>query len=223
MPEIAAELGVSRSSVSLWVREVPYTPRRPPRSGYDASTRAPNALQRRKAEEIERLLHEGHERIGRLSERDFLIAGTALYAGEGFKVRPLGMANTDPAILLFFVRWIRHFFDIDEERLKMTLYLHDGLDIDCATSFWSQLVDIPPERFLKPYRAAPDPSIRRSKHPMGCPRITYTCSRTHRAVIGLVEALLASPSPSGVAQLAERRSVKPDVVGPSPTPGANTP
>jgi transcriptional regulator with XRE-family HTH domain len=190
MPEIAAELGVARSSVSLWVRDVPYVPRRPPRRGF--VKRGPNKLERAKQEEIGRLLAEGQERIGALSDREFLIAGTALYAGEGFKVRPAGMANTDPLILLFFVRWLRHFFDVDESRLKMTLYLHRGLDLDVATAYWSQLVDIPPERFLKPYRAEPDPSIRRSKHPMGCPRITYTCSRTHRAMLGLVGALLAS-------------------------------
>lgn len=193
MPEIAAELGVSRSSVSLWTRDVPYMPRRPPRSGYDASTRAPNVLQRRKQEEIDRLLAEGRERIGQLSEREFLIAGAALYAGEGFKDRHAGMANTNPRILVFFVSWLRHFFAIDESRLKMTLYLHQGLDIAAATAFWSDLTGIPRSRFLKPYRAVADPSIRLSKHPMGCPRITYTCSPTHRAVIGLVEALLASP------------------------------
>ena len=43
----------------------------------------PNALQRRKQGEIERLLEEGRARIGRLSEREFLVAGVALYAGEG--------------------------------------------------------------------------------------------------------------------------------------------
>ncbi|MEN3273847.1 MAG: hypothetical protein V7636_2608, partial [Actinomycetota bacterium] len=128
MPEFAEALGVSRSSVSLWTREVPYVPRRPPRTGY--VKRGPNKLERAKQEEVERLLEEGRDRMGSLSEREFLIAGAALYAGEGFKVRPAGMANTDPLILLFFVRWLRHFFDVDESRLKMTLYLHRGLDLD---------------------------------------------------------------------------------------------
>jgi len=45
--------------------------------------RAPNALQRRKQAEIDRLLAEGRQRVGRLSEREFLVAGVALYAGEG--------------------------------------------------------------------------------------------------------------------------------------------
>lgn len=220
MPDIAAELGVSRSSVSLWVRDVAYVPRRPPRSGF--VKREPNALARRKQAEIERLLAEGRERIGELSERDLLIAGTALYAGEGFKDRQVGMANTDPRILVFFVAWLRRFFDVDERRLKVALYLHDGLDLDAATAYWSALLDITPDRFLKPYRAVADQTRRRSKHEMGCPRVTYTCSHTLRAVLGLVDALLPSTGPSGVAQLAERRTVNPFVEGSSPSPGASS-
>ena len=191
LDEIAAELGVSKSSVSLWVRDVEFDPR-PRRT---ARRRGPNALQRAKAEEIERLLVEGRERIGRLSERDLLIAGTALYAGEGFKTRQVGMANTNPAVLRLFVTWLRRCFDIDESRLKVALYLHEGLDLDAATAFWSSLLDIPEERFLKPYRAVADPTIRRTKHEMGCPRVTYTCSRTHRAILGLVDALVSWPVP----------------------------
>ena len=80
LAEIAATLGVSRSSVSLWVRDVEFTPLpRPPRG----RRRAPNALQRRKQAEVDRLVEEGRARVGRLSEREFLVAGIALYAGEG--------------------------------------------------------------------------------------------------------------------------------------------
>ena len=216
MPEIATELGVSRSSVSLWTREVPYAPRRPPRAGM---VRSPNALQRRKQDEIDRLLAEGRERIGTLDDRDLLIAGTALYAGEGFK-KKLGMANTNPRILVLFVTWLRQFFDIDEARLRVTLYLHQGLDVQGATAYWSDLLHIPPAQFSKPYRAAADPSIRTAKHPMGCPRVTYTCSHTLRAVLGLMEALLSFSVHSGVAQLAEHATVNRVVESSSLSPGA---
>jgi transcriptional regulator with XRE-family HTH domain len=222
MPEIAEELGVSRSSVSLWTRDVPYTPRRPPRSGYDARTRTPNTLQRRKAEQIEELLAEGRERIGQLSEREFLISGAMLYAGEGTKTDgAVGLANSDPRMHAFFCAWLRHFFAIDESRLRVWMYLHEGLDLDAAERFWSDLLDIPRTQFGKAYRAVPDASIRRSKHPMGCPKVAYSCVKTHRAVMGLVTALLASDVRSGVAQSAAQRIVNPKVLGSSPSPGAN--
>lgn len=221
MPEIANELNVSRSSVSLWTRDVPYTPRRPPRTGFDASKRSPNRLQVRKQKQIEELLAEGRERIGTLSEREFLIAGTMLYAGEGNKTDgAVGLANSDPRMIVFFCGWIRHFFAIDESRLRLGLYLHEGLDLGAANEFWTKITGVPPAQFTKPYRAVPDPSIRRSKHPMGCPRVSYACARTHRAVMGLVCALLSSTGPSGVAQLAEQGIVNPKVAGSNPAPGA---
>jgi uncharacterized protein YjcR len=59
MAEIADRLGVSKSSVSLWARDVAFEPRPPVTRG---RRRAPNALERRKRAEIDRLLAEG--RIG---------------------------------------------------------------------------------------------------------------------------------------------------------------
>lgn len=196
MADIAAALGVARSSVSLWTRDVPFTPDRDRTRERKARARrrGPNVLQRRKQEEIERLLAEGTARIGQMSERDFLIAGVALYAGEGSKRDgAVALANTDPRFIAFFYAWLRHFFAIDESRLRVALYLHQGLDLNAAIGYWAALTAIPPEQFGKPYRAVPDTGIRNSKHVLGCVTVRYCCTQTHRTVMGLVHALLAGP------------------------------
>jgi hypothetical protein len=150
----------------------------------------------RKQDEINRLLEEGRERIGQLSDSEFLVAGAALYAGEGGKRDgSVNFANSDVRMMAFFLAWLRYFFDIDEQRLKLRLYLHEGLDLEAATRFWSQALGIPPERHNKPYRAEPDPSIRTAKHEFGCARIDYSCSRTHRQIMGMVSALLTCGVP----------------------------
>ena len=216
MPAIAGELGVSRSSVSLWTRDVAFTPS-PRRYG---PRRRPNRLQQARLDEIDRLRVEGIERIGALDERDFLIAGIAL-AGEGFKTgSSVGLANTQPAIVDFFLRWLRHFYDVDESRLRVRLYLHEGLDLPAATMFWSQLLDVPEAQFGKPYRAVADPSRRAAKHSNGCATVRYSSASALRSVLGLTAALLSCDLRSGVAQSAEHRPVKPQVLGSSPSPGA---
>ena len=188
LSEIALRVGVSKSSVSLWARDVEFEPRPPVTRG---RRRAPNALQRRKQAEIDRLVEEGRSRIGRLSEREFPVAGVALYAGEGSKRDgAVKFANTDPRMVAFYCAWLRRFFEIDEARLRVRLYLHEGLDLAASIAFWSALTSIPPSQFLKPYRAAPDPTIRRAKHVHGCVSIDYSCSATHRSIMGLVIALL---------------------------------
>ena len=218
LEEIAAALGVAKSSVSLWVRDVSFEPR-PRRT---ARRRAPNKLQVAKQAEIDELLAEGRRRIAALSEQELLVAGAALYAGEGSKTPgEVRFTNSDPAMMRFFCMWLRHFFTIDEARLRFRLYLHEGLDLEAANEHWSQVTGVPLHQFRKPYRAVADPSIRNTEHANGCGSVGYTCTRTHRAVMGLVQALLISAAlPSGVAQLAERRTVNAIVVGSSPTPGA---
>jgi len=188
LAEIAARLGVSKSSVSLWVRDVDFEP--VPRVT-SARRREPNALQRRKQAEIDRLVEEGRARVGQLSEREFLMAGVALYAGEGAKGDgAVIFANSDPRMIAFFCCWLREFFDVDESRLRVRLYLHQGLDLAAATTYWSRVTGIPESQFARPYRAVPDPSIRRAKHVHGCASIRYSCSVTHRSIMGLVGALL---------------------------------
>jgi hypothetical protein len=189
LQDIATELGVSKSSVSLWVRDIEFVPntrrfrRRP-------GPRRPSSLHVRKLAEIERCRQEGVERIGRLSEREFLVLGAALYAGEGSKTRDkLCFANSDPRLIYIFVTWMRQFFSIDESKWRVKLYLHEGLDLEVANEFWSTVTGIPISQFGKPYRAVADPTIRRTKHVMGCPGVCYYSSLLFRRVMGLVEAV----------------------------------
>jgi transcriptional regulator with XRE-family HTH domain len=199
--EIVEELGVSKASASLWCRDVVIddavlAERRRARhlaGNAGARARGPNKLQRRKEAEIEEMRLAGIDAIGQLSDRELLLVGTALYAGEGSKTPgEVRFANSDPRMILAFVEWARRCLDVPTERLRLRLYLHKGLDLDAANAFWSELTGIPVTAFRRPYRAEPDPSIRRAKHPMGCPAVCVTSMRLHRRVMGLVDALLSS-------------------------------
>ena len=216
--DIAEQLGVSKSTVSLWVRDVDFVPS-PRRT---ARRRGPNVLQQRKAAEIAHLRDLGVARLGSLDDQAFLAAGAALYAGEGAKRDgAVNFANSDPRMVAFFCAWMRRFFEIDESRLRAYVYLHEGLDIDAAHLFWAAVTEIPLSQFRKPYRAQADSSIRHTKHANGCAYVRYSCTRTHREIMGLIEALLLSPGPSGVAQSAERRAVNAMAESSSLSPGAN--
>jgi len=187
MLDIANELGVAKSSVSLWVRDVPFEPRAR-RTPVD---RRPHPQHVAKVAEIAECDRIGLERIGRLSDEAFLAAGAALYAGEGAKGSLL-FANTNADMVAFFCAWLRRFFSVDESRLRVRVYLHEGLDLDAAEAFWADVTNLPRSQFRAPYRAKADPSIRSNKHEHGCVYVGYWCSRTHREVMGVVRALLTS-------------------------------
>lgn len=186
--DIASELGVSKSSVSVWVRDVEFTPS-PRRKGPKRNTHPASQAKARAIAAADRL---GVLRMGNLSDQAFLAAGAALYAGEGGKGDgSVVFANTSSEMVRFFCAWLRHFFDIDEARLRGRVYLHEGLDLDAAEEFWCRVTQIPRRQFTAPYRAVADPSIRRAKHEHGCVYVRYSCSKTHRSIMGLTRALLS--------------------------------
>ena len=81
--------------------------------------------------------------MGLFTGKKGLVFGIALYAGEGSKSRgSLKFANSDPRMIATYLRWLRRFFDVDESRLRLRLYLHEGLDLEAATRFWV-VVDLP--------------------------------------------------------------------------------
>lgn len=187
LQEIADELGVARGTVSVWVRDVAFTPK--PRNRGTANQR-PHPLHLAKLADLERCRQEAQEWVASMTDRELTAFCLGLYAGEGSKTKSMvGLANTNPALLVAFLTWLRRAFPIDETRLRVIVYLHEGLDIERAVTFWSGLLDIPPTQFGKPYRAVADASRRSTKHEYGCATVRYSCSQTIRRLLAMIEAV----------------------------------
>ena len=101
LQEIADEVGASRGTVSVWVRDVDFEPK--PRSR--ARKLGPNKLEQAKAAEIERFRRSGIAEIGSLTDREFLMAGLGLYAGDGSKRDgSVAFSNCNPELVRFSAR-----------------------------------------------------------------------------------------------------------------------
>ena len=119
--EIERLLGVARSSVSRWVQDVQLT---------DAQRRALAArvtegrlrAAERKADTARRLRRE-YQLEGRRSvrERDgSYAAGCMLYWAEGDKRRnTVGLANSDPELLVVFARFLRQHFGVPDDAFRV--------------------------------------------------------------------------------------------------------
>jgi hypothetical protein len=168
LQDIADVLGVAKSSVSLWCRDMDIEVRR-----RVVGPRRPHAQHLAKLAEIAECDENGVRRVGVLSSEAFLAAGAALYAGEGAKRDgKVTFANTNPEMIRFFCAWLRRFFLVDEARLRARVYLHEGLDIDAAQRYWSSATGIPLDQFNKPYRAVPDPRSAARSINLGAPTST---------------------------------------------------
>jgi transcriptional regulator with XRE-family HTH domain len=125
--EIAERLGVSKSSVSLWVRDIELSEaqqeallQRNPAYNRQLSGWTKMA-ERRRAER--RAFQDDGRRRAREGDPMF-IAGCMLYWGEGAKSRnQLQFANADPEMARFFVDFLRRYFGLsDEIRITCRLY-----------------------------------------------------------------------------------------------------
>ncbi|MCI3153815.1 helix-turn-helix domain-containing protein [Streptomyces sp. GB4-14] len=154
--QIQIELGCSRSSVSLWVRDLP---KPEPRYTPEEQRQLMNeGLARRRAADEEgrrRTRRVAHRETRELTDRELFTAGVALYWAEGAKSKPYDrreravFVNSDPGVIQTYLAWL-DLLDIDRERLGFRVLIHESADIDAAHAFWAEIVDIDPSAFARP-------------------------------------------------------------------------
>jgi transposase-like protein len=203
--QIAARLDVSKSSVSLWVRDLP----RPESMSYQAF-RERQAAGVRRWWAAERRVREAQrtaacaaaaKEIGKLSDREIIIAGAIAYWCEGGKNKPYRRSdrvifmNSDPAMIRFFMHFLST-AGIGLDRLRFTVSIHETADIEAAQSFWLRITGSPAEQFRPPALKRHSPTTVRKNtgddyH--GCLRIeVLRSSGLYRKIEGWATAAMAT-------------------------------
>jgi transcriptional regulator with XRE-family HTH domain len=200
--EIVAQLGVSKSSVSLWVRDLP----RPPRV-------APEECAKRTAERMRRYwIAERPVRaarratataaaaasIGGLTDREILIAGAIAYWCEGAKNKPrrrvdrVTLANSDPELISFFLLFLDT-AGISRSDLAFQLQIHETADVESAKRFWLAITKAQPEQFGKTFLKHHNPLTKRKNTGdsyRGCLRVDVRRScELYRKIAGWASAV----------------------------------
>ncbi|MEV5259935.1 hypothetical protein AB0L02_17995 [Streptomyces anulatus] len=153
--QIQVELGCSKSSISLWVRDLP---KPKPRfteeerlARMQAGLAALRTSQDRERQETKRVARES---VGDLSDRELFITGVTLYWAEGMKDKPysrresLLFINSDPNVIKLYLRWL-DLLGVARERLHVRVSIHETADVAEAESFWSELTGVPHSEFMK--------------------------------------------------------------------------
>jgi len=202
--EIAAELGVSKGSVSLWVRDQP----RQGRLSY-AECRKRNAEGVARYWARERPIRAARQQavrdkaaaeVGALSDREVLIAGAVAYWCEGAKSkqhRPtdrVTFINSDPNLILFFLRFLA-VAGVTSDRLICRVYIHESADVPATQAFWQTLTGLPADQFRRPVLKHHNPrTVRKNtgENYHGCLVIDVRrSSELYRRVEGLAAAAMA--------------------------------
>lgn len=156
--EIREVVGVSKSTLSLWLRDVPLTEEqqraltvRGPENttARHAENRAVAA--RRRADVRAR----ARSQIMQLSESELFVAGVVAYWAEGSKNKPwrhgqsVQFMNSDPMMIRLFLCWLR-LLQVSPSRLIFRLHIHESADAAEAIRYWSAVVDAPVNQFGRP-------------------------------------------------------------------------
>jgi hypothetical protein len=210
MKEIARVVGVSLSSVSLWVRDIELE------NVQQASLRCRAARRRGKATaERARALRRQAQEGGRAQagRGDALhIAGCMLFWAEGDKQRNgVRVSTSDPDLLRLFVDFLRRCYDADVGRIAVTCYLFaDHLERQREVEqFWLRTLGLPGSclrRSIVNVYSKYSQKKRCNRLPYGTCKAAYNDMRTVQSIYGAIRSTPASTGPSGSASRRARRA-----------------
>ncbi|PIR57429.1 MAG: hypothetical protein COU72_00970 [Parcubacteria group bacterium CG10_big_fil_rev_8_21_14_0_10_41_35] len=157
MGEIAKKIGVSKSSVSYWVRDIAITKQQ--RSKLNANGHSVEAIEKRR---IARLANTQKHRdiikqealieASQLVSQPLWCIGVALYWGEGGKTQQTArISNADPTVIFTMMRFFREICEIPEEKFRGHVHTFAHTNINKSVQYWSTVSDIPTTRFYKTY------------------------------------------------------------------------
>ncbi|MFG2567689.1 hypothetical protein ACGFR6_19875 [Streptomyces sp. NPDC048567] len=147
--QIQLELGCSKGSISLWVRDLPKPVRS--RSAIEQARLAgrmrwDHELAVRDAER-QRTKAAAKSEIDALTDRELLLLGVALYWAEGSKDKPYDrrenvmFINSDPNVIQVYRAWLR-LLGVTPDRLAYRVMIHESADVEGAERYWADLVGI---------------------------------------------------------------------------------
>ncbi|MGC5037362.1 hypothetical protein ACPXCS_14070 [Streptomyces sp. DT190] len=144
---IQVELGCSKSSISLWVRDLPKPERkRTPEEASAIARRGWEATLRLRDEERQRTKETAKQAVGALSPRELFLLGVGLYWAEGGKDKPYDrrenvcFVNSDPGMIRVFLAWL-DLLGVERERIRFAVMIHESADIPGAEQYWADLVE----------------------------------------------------------------------------------
>jgi hypothetical protein len=193
---IAAELGVSKASVSLWVRDIELTPeqqaallaKNPVRNGQLLGMRV-----RQEQCREQRIAAQEHGReLARRRGADF-VAGCMLYWAEGSKARNVAqLVNADPDLLATFLTFLRSSYTVPDDRVALSVncFLGNGLSLEQIQHWWLDRLRLPTGCLRKAIVNRPSSASRQRKGhvlPYGTARLSVHSTFIVQSIYGAIQ------------------------------------
>lgn len=153
--EIRKAISVAKSTLSFWLKNLPLKPEHRKRlytKQVAILARGPQSQKERRQREIEEIVKRAEDEIHfPLPNQALCLIGAALYWAEGNKQGMCEIANSDPHLIVFMVKWVESMFKISPANLRARLNIYPQQNDKKIKKFWSELTGIPVRNFGKSF------------------------------------------------------------------------
>jgi hypothetical protein len=199
--DIKRQLNVSKSTLSLWLKHIALSPNDRQRL-YTRQIGILNlgaqSQRSRREREVDSIIKKAKSEIKKpLGLNSYRIFGAALYWAEGSKGKMFLMTNSDPSLILFWVKWLHKIFKLPAYQLKARLNMYPQQNETSIKRFWSELTGIPIKNFGKSYIKPLSKNYKTNNLYYGTIRIEVPKSTDLRhRVFGWTQAVLSDIAPT---------------------------
>ncbi len=195
--EISSYLDIAKSTAKLWCKDVELNQEQRKilyKKQIELMARGPNSSRARRNREIEKILSSAEKELKLpIDSETYRLLGAMIYWGEGDKTQHFGIANSDPFLIKFMIKWLEDILGIMPNRIKAYLNIHSQQNDIEIKKFWSELTEIPIQNFGKTFIKPTNKNFKKNNLYYGTIRIIISKGTDLRyRVMGWISALLAS-------------------------------
>jgi len=206
--KIFRKMRIPKSTLSLWLKDVPLSPKDRQRlytEQVKILTSGKYSQKQRRKKEVSIIIKKAELEIKKpITEDAYRLFGSALYWAEGSKNNMFQMTNSDPHLILFWVKWIEKIFKIHPHKLTARLNIYPQQSERQIKNFWSDLTGIPVKKFGKSYIKPLSKNYKKNNLYYGTMRVEVPKSTDCRhRVYGWTQAILKDIAPQ--VSLVEKR------------------
>lgn len=152
--QIKEKLGISKSTLSGWLSELPLTKNQIGELQHSQIVieKIRQSKLKKRTARLDEVYTNAINQIGTLSVREFLIAGYFLYWAEGGKTTPytITLSNTDPNMIRAYLKWLT-LVGVPKGKVIIRLHLYSDMCVEDEIEYWKKTARLPISAFRSPY------------------------------------------------------------------------
>ena len=199
--EISEVLEISKSTASLWTRNVSLNIKaknRIHKLGIIGRKKALITIKKKQKEELLKISKNCTVLKNRkYGKNDYKLFLALLYWGEGSKTRnDFSFINSDSRMIKIFLWLLRNSFIINESKFRARLHLHNYHNKENMINFWSEVTGIEKSKFS--IYNKPHTGINKKPDYKGCLSVRYKDSKIYKEVFIIIERFVKKFNNAGL-------------------------